>query len=188
LSYERDKDAGRGAIVIPTPYIYLHSTGDRLFVNGGNQREFQIEVFDRSGNPLPPVKMPYERLKLSASFKNELLDWFKSDPRFRNMPPAIFQRLHFLEILPAIRDVFAAHTPEGGRVYVQTYARQAENSEFFVFDFKGKLLKKAFLPTTPGAKVKLNHERVFTFHNDKYYYLLENPETEEWELHMQELN
>jgi hypothetical protein len=77
---------------------------------------------------------------------------------------------------------------KSGKIYVQTYKQKGSLSEFFVFDFKGNLMKKVFLPTASRYKVKLNHEIAFTFYNNKYYYLKENLDAEEWELHMEEVN
>jgi len=80
------------------------------------------------------------------------------------------------------------NTGKSGKIYVQTYKQKGSLSEFFVFDFKGNLMKKVFLPTASRYKVKLNHEIAFTFYNNKYYYLKENLDAEEWELHMEEVN
>ncbi len=190
LTSMKDKLSIKRKIVIPTPYIYLHCANDTLFVTGGNQRDFHIEVFDKEGNPLKPIKAPYQRLELTDSFKKELIEWFKTDSRFSSAPVEVFQRLHFLRYLPAIRNVVVSNTTasKSGRIYVQTYKQQGSLSEFFVFDFKGNLLKKVFLPPASRYKVKMNHQIAFTFYNNKYYYLVENLDAEEWELHMEEVN
>jgi hypothetical protein len=181
---EKNDASRRGKIVIPPPYIYLHCTNDMLFVTGGNKKDFHIEIFDKKGNPLPPIQQAYQRLRLSDSFKNELLDWFKTDNRFKNIPLEVFRRLHYQPYLPAVRDVVV--TPN--RVYVQTYKQKSHDSEFFVFTLKGKPLKRVFLPTATRYKVKLNADTVFTFYNNAYYYLLEGSDSDHWELHMEEIN
>jgi len=190
LTSMKDKLSLRRKIVIPTPYIYLHCVNDTLFVTGGNHRDFHIEVFDEQGSPLTPIKTPYQGLELTDSFKNELIEWLKTDSRFSSAPIEVFQRLHFPGYLPAIRNIVVTDKTAGKRVkiYVQTYKQQGNLSEFFVFDFKGNPLKKVFLPTASRYKVKMNHEIAFTFYNNKYYYLVENLDAEEWELHMEEVN
>lgn len=188
-SLDRNAASPSGKIVIPTPYIYLHCADDTLFVSGGIQQDFHIKVFDKSGNPMPSIQIPYDRLELTGSFKNELLDWFKTS-RFSNIPPEIFQRLYFPDYLPAIRDIVVTNSGNGngGRVYVQTYKQQDNRSEFFVFDFHGKQLNRVLLPTASSDKIKLNHETMFTFSGSGYYYLVDNADKEEWELHMETLN
>ena len=195
VSLDRNAMSPSGKIVIPTPYIYLHCAGDTLFVTGGNQQDFQIKVFDKSGNPMPSIQTQYDRVELTGSFKNELLDWFKT-ARFSNMPPEVFQRLYFPDYLPAIRELVVTNSGNGigssngngGRIYVQTYKQQDNRSEFFVFDFHGKQLNRVLLPTASSDKIKLNHETMFTFHENSYYYLVDNADKEEWELHMETLN
>jgi hypothetical protein len=187
VSFEKDEAANLGRIVIPTPYIYLHGAEDTLFVWGGIQRDFDIKVFDKRGNPLPAIRMPYDRLELTGSFKDELMEWFKTG-RFGSAPAAVFQRIYFLDDLPAVRDVVVTGNRGGSRVYVQTYKQQANGSEFFVFDYHGKRLNRVFLPTASGDKIKLNHETLFTFDGNRYYYLVDNLDNEEWELHMETLN
>jgi hypothetical protein len=188
-SLEKDDLSKKRRIVIPTPYIYLYRANDTLLVTGGNHRDFCIEVFDAKGNPLDPVGIPYQRLALTRSFEMELIEWLKTDSRFSGVPAEVFQRLHFLDPLPAIRNMVTDTGPEsgGGRIYVQTYKQRNGLSEFFIFDFKGSLLKKTYLPMVSRSKVKMNHEVMFTFYNNKYYYLKENPDTEEWELHTKDL-
>jgi hypothetical protein len=188
ISINREELSPQRKIIIPPPYIYLQCVEDRLFVTGGAQRNFYIQSFDKQGNPLQPIQMPYDRLELSASFKKELSEWFKSSSRFGSVPPEVFQRISFLDYFPAIRDVVVTDKQGGGRVYVQTYKLRDNNSEFYVFDSQGKVLKHVFLPTASGDKIKLNHEKTFTFYGNAYYYLVDNEDKEEWELHMEGLN
>lgn len=187
---EKDDLSIKRKIVIPPPYIYLHRANNTLYVTGGNQRDFHIEVFDRKGYPLEPIKTPYQRIKLTSAFEKELIEWFKTDSRFSSVPMEVFQRLHFLRYLPAIRNIVINKRPAGSswRMYVQTYKQQGGLSEFFVFDLKGNLLKKIYLPAVSRSKVKMNHEIMFTFYNNEYYYLMENLDAEKWELHLEEIN
>jgi len=186
-----DDPSTRGKIVIPPPYIYLHRGSDALFVTGGNQRDFCIEVFNEKGILLKPIRMPYRRLDLTDNFKDELIEWLKTDHRFSSVPAEVFRRLYFLNPLPAVRNmVITKRSAVGseGKIYIQTYARRGDLSEFFVLDINGNRLEKLYLPTACRSKVKMNHETLFTFYHNKYYYLMENPDTEEWELHIQKLD
>jgi hypothetical protein len=177
---------GTGKIILPPNYTYMYCAGGRLFVTSGRQEKFHIKVFDLDGNPLKAITLDYKRLKWTESFKKEVMDWLAKLPRVRGIPEIqeiLKQKLVFLEYMPAIRNVVAADN----KIYVQTYKKKNNLSEFFVFDFNGKLLKTVFLPGTSGYKVKLNPDIPFTIKNNKYYHLVEDEKGEEWELHVSKI-
>lgn len=183
--YQQDADFPRGKIVVPPPYIYLCSSRERLYVMSGNRREFKIDVFDRQGSRLKPVEMSYENLTLTDELKGEWQEWFKKDPRFRSVPPGLWERFYFPGKLPAIRGIAVAMTGKGDQVLVQTYRIREQRGEFYLFSGSGELIKQLYLPLPTMDMVKLNHQQRFTFFDSTYYYLVENVETETWELHAQ---
>ena len=175
----------RGKAIIPSNFTYmkLAPSGKRLYVFSGRQEDFQVLAFDLDGNPLKPIKMNYQCPNWTDSFKQEFIDWFKTFPRFRAMggnEDLIKQYIEFPVYLPAIRDIL----PGENRLYVQTYKKQAKDSEFFVFDENAQLIKQVFLPDESRYLVKMNPDVTFTIRNDRYYYLVENPDSGDWELHM----
>jgi hypothetical protein len=179
----------RGKAIIPSNFTYmkLSPSGKRLYVFSGRQENFQVLVFDLEGKPLKPIKMDYQRPKWTDSFKQEFIDWFKTFPRFRAMggnEDLIKQYIEFPVYLPAIRNILA----EENRLYVQTYKKKANEAEFFVFDENAQLIKRIFLPDESRYKVKMNPDVTFTIKNDRYYYLVENPDNGDWELHMVPIN
>lgn len=179
----------RGKVIIPPNFTYmkLAPSGKRLFVFSGRQEDFQVLVFDLQGKPLKPIKMDYQCPKWTDSFKQEFIDWFKTFPRFRAMggnEDLIKQYIEFPVYLPAIRNVLA----EENRLYVQTYKKKANDSEFFVFDENAQLVKQVFVPDESRYKVKMNPDVTFTIKNNRYYYLVENPDNGDWELHMMPIN
>jgi hypothetical protein len=54
-----------------------------------------------------------------------------------------------------------------------------------IFDIKGSLLKKVFLPI---RAMNPEHLCPFSFYKDKFYQLIFNEETEKWELHITDIN
>lgn len=179
----------RGKLIIPSNFTYVKiaPSGKRLYVFSGRQEEFRVLVFDLEGKSLQPIKMDYQRPKWTDSFKQEVIDWFKILPRFRAngvSEDLIKQYLEFPVYLPAIRNILAGEN----RLYVQTYKKKANDSEFFVFDENARLVKQVFLPDEEHYKVKMNPDVTFTIKKDKYYYLVENQDTGEWELHMAPIN
>jgi hypothetical protein len=64
---------------------------------------------------------------------------------------------------------------------VQTFKREKEKSEFYIFDLDGKLIRKVMAPIRE-AEFLLAYP--FTIANGKIYQVTENEDTEEWELHI----
>ena len=171
----------RGKIIVPPNFLYmkLSPSGQRLYVFNGRQEEFQVLVFDREGNPLPTIRMEYQRPKLTDAFKQEFIEFFKTTPRYRENSDLLVQRLEFPAFLPAIRNI----QTEGNLLYVQTYKKKATDSEFFIFDENAQLMGQVFLPDDGCSIAKLNPDVSFTIMSDRYYYLVENLDKHEWELH-----
>lgn len=175
--------AGTGKVTVPPNFTYMCCSGGRLFVTSGRREKFHIDVFDLDGNPLKPITLEYERPRWTDSFKKEVIDWVSKFPRYRTSPEIVKQKLVFPEYMPAIRNV----TASDNRVYVQTYKKKGDRSEFLVFDVNGKLLKRVFLPDTCRYIIKTNPDVTFTIKNNKYYHLAKNEKTEQWELHVSEI-
>ncbi len=70
------------------------------------------------------------------------------------------------------------------RIYIHTYREKQNKSEFLILNFSGKIEKKLLLPGSTKLNLRINPASIFTFYNGKYYYLLENLDQEEWELHV----
>ncbi len=172
----------KGKIVIPPRLVFIRSGPDRIFVmSHGN--DFQIDIFDPRGKALKPIKMDYPKIKLTEDYKKEITGWLKLQPIFKAVPEAIVKMLYFSEELPTIRNFLV----KDKKVYVQTYKKKGDEGEFFIFDFNGKLLKKVFLPGI-AAPVQTNPNATYTVKANRYYYLIENLESENWELHVKEID
>jgi hypothetical protein len=177
----------RGKVIIPSNFTYmkLAPSGKRLYIFSGRQEDFQVLVFDLQGKPLKPIKMDYQRPKWTDSFKKEVIDWFKTLPWGNRLSEDLIkQYVEFPVYLPAIRNILTGEN----RLYVQTYKKKANDSEFFVFDENAQLIKQVFLPDESHYKVKMNPVITITIKNNRYYYLVENLDNGDWELHMVPIN
>jgi len=151
---------------------------DRVYIN--DAEELTIHVFDSSGNQLPQIKYKYDKLAITNDYKNEMLNWYKTYPSFKDRYPLWKDRLKFPAYFPAIR----AFNVADDKIYVLTHKKQGKNSEFIIFDIKGKFLKTLMVPMME------KDERLYypyTIRNGKLYQLIENPDKEEWELHVTEI-
>jgi hypothetical protein len=145
----------------------------KCFIVGSS--DFKIEVFNKNGDSLYRISPEYERVKYSQ----EYIDlWFNRIKRNLGMNAYQYfkQTLRFPEFFPAIYDLIV----DNGHVYVITYRRKENQSEFFIFDLEGKLVKKTFVPLK-------NYDGVYFFpyciKNNYLYQLIENEDSEELELH-----
>jgi len=71
-----------------------------------------------------------------------------------------------------------------GKIYVQTFKREKNKSEFYIFDLDGKLIRKVM---APFRESELLCAYPYTIANGKIYQVTENEDTEEWELHIDEI-
>jgi hypothetical protein len=165
---------GKGWIIFAAPFKYC-VYDDKLYVAAEN--DFVIHVFDCNGKSLPPIKMEYKRLKLTDDLKNGVREYLKTDPLYRDVYEKAKKNCHLPEYFPAIRSFNIAD----GKIYVRTYSKTGNKTEFFIFAAKGRWLMKVFLPI---AEYNLEDSFPFTIKNGKLYQLIENPETENYELYV----
>jgi hypothetical protein len=78
--------------------------------------------------------------------------------------------------LPAINNLRV----DNGHVYVITWRREEEKNECIIYDLEGKLEKKTFVPLHVYDGVVFFP---YTIKNNYLYHVIENKETENWELH-----
>jgi hypothetical protein len=156
---------------------------NKIFVVG--RKDFVIEVYDFNGNSLYSIEAGYEKVRFTEEHKQNVLRLYKTRPTTKHDYEDYWKHaLNFPDYFPAIRKFFS----DGKHLYVRTYLQNDQGYEFFIFDFKGKLLKKVYLPMgKSNAKYAFPYMKdhaPFGFKDGNYYYLVENEESEEWNLHM----
>lgn len=152
---------------------------DKIIVTFNN--EFLITLFNEKGEKLLTIKEEYERLKVADEQKKAVDFFYRTDPYYKQYYNRIKRILTFPTHLPAIRYIFCADK----KIYAQTYKKEKGQTELFIFDMKGNLLKKVFIPFI--EKEFAYNDMSLPFHHTvrygKLYQLVEN-EDEEWELHI----
>jgi hypothetical protein len=146
----------------------------KCFIVGSS--DFKIDVFNKNGESLYTIAPEYERVKISQEFIDAFFEYIKKR-RGMQRYHYVKKKVRFPEFFPAISDLVV----DGGYVHVITYRRKKNQSEVFVFDLEGKLVKKTFVPLQYSG-----HGLSFlpySIKNNYLYQLIENEEEEEWELH-----
>jgi hypothetical protein len=163
-----------------TVALEITAGGNKIFVVPSV--DFIVKVFDSQGNPLFTIddKNRTKRLKVEnkhkEDFHNSMRVRFPEYQRFK-------ERVVFPEYFPAIKRHGLKYDYDGGneKIYVVTWKKKGPDAECFVYDTKGKFIKRAFLPIKDQNAVRFYPYQI---KDSKLYQLIENENTEEWELHV----
>ena len=180
--YVSDMQVGASLTLdFPVNSFAFPSYRDRVYVAAGKEG-MVIDVFDRKGTKLYRIKKDYKPIMVTEAYKQEILDWFKNDPGYKNFWDFMKKRISFKTVYPAILRIFVADE----RIYLLTYKKQGENTECIVLDLQGHEEKRVFLPCpeSPG----MDYLPKYDFYRRAFYSLVENEDDEAWELHVTEIN
>lgn len=176
FKHQLDWQPGKGTRIYHLSFIY-HTYGDKLYVAGKN--DFVIDVFDKEGNHLFAISQDYQKKKFTKEDKDRILDQVK-----KTRSPENYERFkrnaRFPEVFPAIHNFFI----DNEKIYVKTHKTENNRADFFIFDIKGKLLKTTMIPLVDRLP-KTNFPYVIK--DNKLYQLVENQDTEMFELYTYEI-
>lgn len=166
----------------PTKKIIVRNSEKYLFIFD-SQKGSLILVYDERGIPLEPIFLNLPKISIPKEFTKDVIKWMKSDHYLKVFIDDWNLKILFPQYFPVLRNF----TIKNDRIYCQTYIKENRMSKFFIFNFKGELLKKIFLPTSEREMVPFGANKIYDFHNNKYYYLVDNDEDETWELYVTEI-
>jgi hypothetical protein len=148
---------------------------DKLFIEG---EDCQIFVYDQQGKKINSLRLhDYEKLEIPGTFKNEIMTYLEK------RLPTTFVNVKQNGKFPLYFPLQSFQTSDG-KLYVQTFKQNKDESEFYIFYPDGKLLGKTMVPFHES---ELLRAYPFTIANGKLYQLIENEKTGEWELHIYEI-
>jgi hypothetical protein len=145
---------------------------DKIYLLTGN--EFKIQVFNRQGIRISPIKARYHRLKITDLMKEKIMAYYRSESFWRRSWERVKNRFSIGEYYPAIKTFFL----DQQRIYVQTHETRKDLTRIWTFKHSGKLLGRAW--------VKISRENImkhylYTIHNQKLYQLVPD-EADRWQL------
>ncbi len=149
-----------------------------IYVILSSATDFKIEVLDGTGKLIRTISHAREPLKIPATFANRVHRYFRT--KFKRGTEHNIKHTKFGKTYPAIRQLRIADN----KIYVLTYKRRAGLNELLVLDLAGRLIKTVMIPV-----VERNPEHLFPFFIDKgrFYQLVENEESEIWELRVMDI-
>lgn len=190
LDFHREKEIFRQKYYIqlnfPVNAIYLpqvdRRTGirfavnqDKIFIEGEDGETGSIYVFNRDGEPVYTIRHEFDRLMVTEEHVRAAEEWFKM--KGRRLFSILKQRKQLFtpKYFAAVRYLRMADN----KIYIIPYKKESGTSRLYIFDLKGKLLKKVPVPV---KEENLFHFYPLTIKGDRLYQLVDNDE--EWELHI----
>jgi hypothetical protein len=185
--YAQEMSGGQNLVNLTSDALNISVYKGKIFIDQ-SPKGFIISVLDANGNQLYQVEKEYKKIKFTEKHKEMLMNRIKEDKSIRAFGwenlKNILKIIHD-DYFPPIRDL--AVTDE--QIYVKTYQKQGDKDEFIIMDLKGNILKKAYLPAVkePGVfnEVIGRFAKFYKIYKNKFYYLHENEEEEEWEVHVE---
>ena len=173
-------------------FVSIVITEEKIFLEE-SPKGFLIEVFDLNGNKLYDIEKKYTKTPVTSKDREKLENKLKNDPQVKQQANRVggwgelkkFIKMNFSAYFPPIKGIEAS----GNRLYVRTYNMKDGKDEYIVMDLKGNVMKKVFISSSfePSINSQIAGGRLSSIENGKLYYLLENEDDEEWELHVEKL-
>jgi hypothetical protein len=172
----RKKRGGKWDYDVIKEYVDYLIYDNKVFI-GDSTRGLFVEVFDRNGNKINRIKLDTEKVKVTEEYKNKLSNLIEKDPLWRSYGKSLYNL-----VFPLYCPAFYRFSVDNGKIYFLTYLLKDEKREVIIADLKGNLLKRTYVPWIEDGM-----RNNYSIENDKFYYIVENEETEDWELHMEEI-
>ena len=149
---------------------------NKIYLADG-EKGFHFDVYDSNGKSSGNIQREYKKIKISEAYKTQKFEEYKNRPAVKKRWHTLSKLFDyaFPEYFPAIQDFLIADN----KIYVRTYLSEKGKDEYLILDLDGKLIKKVFLPEA--------HHLFYAVKNNTFYYMIENEEDEEWELHAQKI-
>lgn len=144
---------------------------NRIFICDSDRGLF-VQVHNLNGDRLYQVRLESEKIKVPDDYAAEFFGTLKNSGKTNSFNSQFYYDEP--EFFPAFFRFYVGKN----KLYFLTYQKNGNNREVIICDWQGKNIKKTYIPW-----VNYWDARMYTIWNDKFYWLVDNEETEEWELH-----
>jgi len=146
-----------------------------------SRKGFFIAVFDHNGNPLYEINHKYKKIKVPSDFEENYMKELKKSAGWERLN--ILYNFIFREYYPP----FFSIKVKDGKIFALTYEKKQGKHEVVVMDLEGKELNRSFaFPPDPMERQVHGfplYSTSYDISEGSIYYLVENEDTETWELH-----
>jgi hypothetical protein len=171
-------------IHLPPVHVFVTLHKGNLFICDRAASGVQILKYSPKGELLQTIELAREQLEVNDRFQEGGIAWMRTLPHLRAAKEDLRKMVRFPKYFPAVRNIFF----DDELIFVQTFKRKGDMSEFLVLDMKGDLKKELFLPYGNLDDIQVNPKAIFDISGKVYYYLVENDDDEEWEIHVMDLS
>ncbi|MCK5056691.1 MAG: hypothetical protein KAT34_08550, partial [Candidatus Aminicenantes bacterium] len=160
-----------GKINIISGAMILDVYKGRIYVAGD---DLSVDVFAEDGSFRKKIKHPHDPVKFTSEMKEKFDETLKY--MFKAMYEQIKPIIYYPDYLPVIYNLQFS----GPHLYVFTWKSRGDNRELFVFKLDGTFVEKTAVPL---KMVQFILPYPFDISGKALYQLVDNEDTEEWELH-----
>ncbi len=154
---------------------------------------FLIDVYDLNGNKLYSIKKDLPKREMTSKDREILEAMLRDDPQTRTQASRMggwaemkkFITMNFPDYFPAIKGLEVS----GKTLYVRTNNTKKGKEEYIVMDMTGKILRTIYIPGKFETSILsiIAGGKLSCIDNGNLYYVIENEDEEEWELHVEKL-
>lgn len=160
--------------------LLFYEVVDNKIVFAHYSTDFAIDILDAEGNLLHSIRRDDKKIPFTKKDKQAIFDYWRQHPDYRTNVEFYKRRIEFPEYYPAISACRAANK----KIYVITYLQQHGKSECLVYDMKGKFQKRIFIPLLREEPTGMYGFLIFSIYDGQLFQVIDNPEKETWELHI----
>jgi len=182
LDFKRPPVIAKNQVGITIPLFTHLAVENNLLYVFDHQHDKEFMIFNPEGKLIKTLPVGLQKIKITESIKNEVLDYLiqrKTHKKIGEKTEDFKKLVYFREYFPSVR-LFKV---KDGIIYIQTYEKKGKEFRFVLMDLNGKILKSLFLPVEALDILQFGSHTTFCFDKNTYYYLQENEEDENWELH-----
>lgn len=172
-NFYQHRQGGKMNPLLGMPFIY--TDGDDLIIIQTYLKGDML-VYNGKGEKIRTISYDYEPVKVTDENKKAILHFYQTDPRIRDNWPILKDRIEFPATFPEIEQIEI----DLGKIYARTNRMKDDKNQFIIFDLKtGKYIKDVYLPF---ARKSVLEPYPFAIKDNKFYQMVENLDTEKWEL------
>ena len=158
---------------------FMHKTWKhRLYVTGKDG--FIMDCLSRTGEVLFTIKRDrFKKHRINSEDIENANKYFKL--RYGDNFEQIKHQIVYPEYFPEIRDFKIADD----KIFILPYEWNETGLKFYIYSVNGKFISEQYIPL---ALMYSMQPYPFSIQKNRVYQIIENEETEEWELHVNDLN
>lgn len=176
--YISDYEVGPGSVTsLPVSPFYPIPYKKKIYLVAGKEG-FVFDVFDLDGKKLKRIQKKYKPQPVTADYKKRMEHWHKHESPTKEFPDLF--KISFKSECPALRDAYVIDD----RIYAITYKQEQGETECVIMDLEGKEIKRVYIPVPELKPMELP---LYGIDSHRFYWLSENIDEEEWELHIRDI-